>query len=385
MKISMPTNPQFPIGLTFDDVLLLPGYSDFSRADIRTTTQLTKKIMLEAPLVSSPMDTVTESELAIALAKAGGIGMIHRNLTVEEQAAQVGKVRGKKLLVGAAIGASKGFEERAEALIAADVSVIVIDSAHGFSSGIIDTLKYLKKTYPKLQIIAGNVATFDGAQALIDAGADGIRVGMGPGAICTTRIISGMGMPQLTAIMETSRAARAAGVPIIADGGIKYSGDIVKALAAGASTVMMGGFFASTQEAPGEKIALTPDQIPAQFKHLLKQKLKSYQFKTYRGMGSIGAMEHGAKIKSEDEFHGKSYYKDKILVAEGVEGLVPVKGIVEELVGQALGGVKSGFYYLGVKNVEQLWEEAQFIQITQASLTESHPHDLVITNAGKNY
>ncbi len=377
--------PNFPVTLTFDDVLLLPGYSDFSRQDIEISSQLTRSIRLQTPLVSSPMDTVTESELAIALAELGGIGFIHRNLTVDAQVVEVKKVLAKNLLVGAAIGASKGFEERAEALVAAGVSVILVDSAHGYATSIIETTKFLKRTYKDLQVIAGNVATYDGAKALIESGADSIRVGMGPSAICTTRIVSGMGVPQLTAIIETVRAGREAGVPIIADGGIKYSGDMVKALAAGAGTVMMGSFFASAVEAPGEKVELTPEQIPNQFKHLLKKKQSTYMFKSYRGMGSIGAMEHGAKIKSEDEFHGKSYYKDKVLVAEGVEGLVPVKGTVKEIVEQAIGGIKSGMYYLGVKTVEQLAKEAQFVQITQASLTESHPHDLVITNAGKNY
>ena len=374
----------FPMALTFDDVLLAPGYSDFSRQEIETSTKLTREITIKAPLVSAPMDTVTESELAIALAEMGGIGLIHRNLSIDNQVAEAKKVLAKGLLVGAAIGASTGFEERAEALISAGVPVIVVDSAHGYATSIIETVKFLKKNYANVQVIAGNVATYAGAKALAEAGADAIRVGMGPGAICTTRIVSGMGVPQLTAVMETVRAGREAGVPIIADGGIKYSGDMVKALAAGASTVMMGSFFASAAEAPGDKVELTPEQIPAQFRHLLKNKQETYLFKAYRGMGSIGAMEKGAAIKSEDEFHGKSY-KDRVLVAEGVEGLVPVKGTVRDLVDQAVGGIKSGMYYLGVKTIEQLAAEAQFIQITQASLTESHPHDLVITNAGKNY
>lgn len=377
--------PQFPVALTFDDVLLLPGFSDFSRQEIDTTTLLTRELKIKIPLVSSPMDTVTEHELAIALAELGGIGIIHRNLTVDDQAEQVRMVTQKNLIVGAAVGASKGFEERLEALVSAKVTVIVVDSAHGFATNIIETIKYIKKTYKDLQVIAGNVATYEGAKAMIEAGADGVRVGMGPGAICTTRIVSGMGMPQLAAIIETVRAGQESGVPIMADGGIKYSGDMVKALAAGASTVMMGSFFASAIESPGEKVELSPEQIPSQFKHLLKNKQTSYMFKSYRGMGSIGAMEHGAKIKSEDEFHGKSYYADKVLVAEGVEGLVPVKGSVKEIVDQAIGGIKSGMYYVGSKNLTQLVNEARFTQITHASLTESHPHDLMITNAGKNY
>jgi IMP dehydrogenase len=383
--LAQPQFSQFSLGLTFDDVLLVPGYSDFDRGTIDLTSPLTRELKLKTPLMSAPMDTVTEAELAIALAEQGGIGIIHRNLSIDDQVKQVKAVVKKKLLVGAAIGASKGFEDRASALVKAGLPVIVVDSAHGYAKSIIEAIKYLKKKYPDLQVIAGNVATYDGAQALIEAGADGLRVGMGPGAICTTRIVSGMGVPQLTAIFETARAGREAGVPVIADGGIKYSGDMVKALAAGASSVMMGSYFASATESPGDKVEMTADQIPAKFKHLLKDKKTSYWFKSYRGMGSIGAMEHGAKIKSEDEFHGKSYYKDKVLVAEGVEGLVPVKGSVKDLVDQAVGGIKSGLYYVGVKNVAELQAKAQFIQITQASLTESHPHDLMITNAGKNY
>lgn len=383
--VNKPEFPQFPYALTFDDVLLMPGYSDFSRSEINLSTKLTRQITVKTPLVSAPMDTVTGAELAIALAQQGGIGILHRNLTIEDQAAQVKQVHDAGHVVGAAIGTSAGFEERAAALVAAQVDVLVVDSAHGFAKNIIETVKFLKQTYPQLQVIAGNVATYDGAKALIEVGADAIRVGMGPGSICTTRIVSGMGVPQLTAIIETARAGREAGVPIIADGGIKHSGDIVKALAAGASTVMMGSFFASAHESPGEKVQLSPEQIPAKFKFLLRTKQDSYWFKTYRGMGSVAAMEQGAKIKSEDEFHGKSYYKDKVLVAEGVEGLVPIKGTVKEIMDQALGGITSGLYYLGVKTIEQLWKEARFIQITQASLIESHPHDLVITNAGKNY
>jgi IMP dehydrogenase len=331
------------------------------------------------------MDTVTEHELAIALAKAGGIGIIHRNLTVEEQANQVKKVKEQNMMVGAAIGASHGSEERAKALIEAGVDVIVIDSAHGYADYIIDMITTLKKKYPAVDIIAGNIATYDGAKALIKAGADGLRVGMGPGAICTTRVISGMGVPQITAIMETVRAANETGdIPVIADGGIQYSGDMVKAFAAGASTVMMGSFFASCVEAPGEKIELTPDQVPSRFKSIFRKGKTTYTFKSYRGMGSIAAMKKGTEIKSEEEFHGKSY-KDRVLVAEGVEGLVPVNGTVQGLVDQAVGGIRSGMYYVGAQSLPELAEKGKFIQITQASLTESHPHDILITDAGGNY
>lgn len=386
----------FPLGLTFDDVLLLPSFADFSRLDITLDTKLTKKITLKLPFVSSPMDTVTESALAIALAKLGGIGIIHRNLDISGQSLEVSKVKthsassGQELLVGAAIGGSAGFEERLAALATAGVDVIVVDSAHGFAKQIIDATKFIKQRYQDIQVIAGNIATYDGAKALIEAGADGLRVGMGPGAICTTRIISGMGVPQITAILETAKAARSSqsssgqGVPIIADGGIKFSGDIVKALAAGASTVMMGSFFACAKEAPGKTVSLTREQVPHRFQSIFQTGKKDYLFKEYRGMGSVGAMKKGAQIKSEDEFHGKDY-KDRILVAEGVEALVPVKGTVKELLDQAVGGIKSGMYYVGARSIPQLWEKAQFIQITQASLTESHPHSILITNPGENY
>lgn len=380
----MENKSSLPLGLTFDDVLLIPGLADFSRSDISLTTQLTKKISLSIPLVSSPMDTVTESQLAIALAELGGVGIIHRNLTVTGQAKEVATVKKKKLLVGAAVGASAGYEERVESLMKAGVDVVVVDSAHGYAKNVIDATSFIKKNYPTLQVIAGNIATFDGAKALIAAGADALRVGMGPGAICTTRIISGMGVPQITAIQDVARAARAKKIPVIADGGIKYSGDMIKALAVGASTVMLGGLFAQMEEAPGKIFELKREHVPSRFQSILNDKQKSYKFKEYRGMGSVGAMKQGAKIKSEDEYHGKSY-KDKVLVAEGVEGLVPVKGTVKMFVDQSLGGIKSGMYYVGAKTISELWEKAKLLQITQASLTESHPHDILITNPGENY
>ncbi|HEX8965129.1 MAG TPA: IMP dehydrogenase [Patescibacteria group bacterium] len=378
------TTPNFPLGLTFDDILLLPNYSDFSRADISLETKLSKNITLKIPLVSSPMDTVTESELAIALGKIGGFGFIHRNLTIEDQATEVAKVVKAGLPAGAAVGASKGFEERVKALVEAGASVLLVDSAHGYAKNVIETISFIKKTYPTVDVIGGSIATADGARALIKAGADGLRVGMGPGAICTTRIISGMGVPQITALLSIVPVAKEAGVPVIADGGIKYSGDMVKALAVGASSVMMGGFFAATREAPGKKVMLPKNQVPRRFQSIFQKDKEDYEFKEYRGMGSVGAMKKGAEIKSEDEFHGKTY-KDRVLVAEGVEGLVPVKGSVQDVVEQALGGIRSGLYYVGSKNFAELVEKVQFIHITQASLTESHPHDVLITNPGENY
>lgn len=375
------------VGLTFNDILLLPNYTDFSREKIDLSTKLTKRISLSIPFISSPMDTVTESKLAIALGKLGGIGIIHRNLPIEKQANEVRKVKkdtstGSALLVGAAIGANQGFEKRVQALMKAGVDVIVVDSAHGFAKSVIETLTSIKNNF-KIDVICGSVATHEGASALIRAGADCLRVGMGPGAICTTRVISGMGVPQITAITEVVRAAKKTNIPVIADGGIQYSGDIVKALAVGASTVMMGSFFATCEESPGKTTRFSESQVPSRFKSIFR-KHKTYMFKEYRGMGSVGAMERGAKIKSEGEFHGKSY-SDRVLVAEGVEGLVPVKGTVTELVEQAIGGIKSGMYYVGAKTIPDLWEKAKFIQITQSSLQESHPHDIFVTEPGKNY
>lgn len=369
------------LALTFDDVLLRPRYAGFSRSKIDVSTRLTKKIKLDIPLVSAPMDTVTEAKLAIALGKAGGLGFIHRNLSIANQAKQVEQVKHHSLVAGAAIGSSPGYEDRVKSLVAAGADILLVDSAHGFAKQVIGTLQAIKKKY-KIQVIAGNVATGEGARALIKAGADGLRVGMGPGAICTTRIISGMGMPQLSAIIEVSKAAAKAGVPVIADGGINYSGDVTKALAAGASTVMIGRLFAATTESAGKTILLKPSQVPKRFKSVING-AKTYKFKQYRGMGSIGAMKTGVKVSSEDEFHGKNYTND-VLIAEGVEGLVPVSGSVEQLVTQIIGGLKSGMYYTGSKSVEDL-HQAKFVRITQASLTESHPHDLFVTNAGGNY
>jgi IMP dehydrogenase len=380
LELNMEHN--LPLALTFDDVLLRPGYSGFDRKDITLTTNLTRNIVLEAPLVAAPMDTVAESQLAIALAKLGGIGFIHRNLKIEDQAAEVAKVKKENLLVGAAVGSSAGYEDRVKALVDAGVDVIIVDSAHGYAKKVIEATRHIKANY-KVDVIAGNVATAEGAEALIEAGADAIRVGMGPGAICTTRIISGMGVPQLTAIMDTAKVGRRHGVPIIADGGISRSGDMIKALAAGASTIMMGRLLAATEESPGKVVKLKPEHVPGRFQNILDGS-SEYTFKEYRGMGSIAAMKEGLKISSEDEFHGKDYQGD-VLVAEGVEGLVPCSGTVKQFVDQIIGGVHSGMYYVGARNIEELWGTAQFMQITHASLGESHPHDLFITNPGENY
>ncbi len=373
---------QLPLALTFNDVLLKPGYAGFNRAEIKLRTQLTRNIALDTPIVSAPMDTVTEHKLAIALAERGGMGFIHRNMTIADQATEVQKVKRKKLPVGAAVGSSAGYEARMEALVKAGVDVLLIDAAHGYAAKVIAATRYAKEHFD-VDVIAGSVATAEGAEALIEAGADALRVGMGPGAICSTRIISGMGVPQLTALFDTVSVARGHGVPVIADGGLMYSGDVVKALAAGASTVMFGRLFAATSEAPGKTVQLAPEHVPGRFQNILNG-AESYAFKEYRGMGSIGAMKRGIEVSSEDEFHGKSYQGDT-LIAEGVEGLVPINGTVGQLLDQLTGGMFSGMYYVGARTIPELWQTAQFMRITQASLAESHPHDLFITNPGENY
>ncbi|MGH7157604.1 MAG: IMP dehydrogenase [Candidatus Saccharimonadales bacterium] len=373
---------QFKIALTFDDVLLRPRYSGFLRSEIGLQTQLTPRIKLRTPFISAPMDTVTEHELAIALAEASGLGIIHRNLTVEAQAEEVRKVKVAGHQVGAAVGSQPGYEKRVAALVEAGADVIVVDSAHGFAKFVIDAVEYIKKNHD-VDVIAGNVATREGAEALIKAGADSLRVGMGPGAICSTRIVSGMGVPQLTAILETAAAAKGKKVSIIADGGISYSGDALKALAAGASAIMMGRLFAECEESPGAKHYLTPKEVPSRFKSVLNGSEK-YLFKEYRGMGSVAAMKKGLEISSEDEFHGKNYKSDT-LIAEGVEGLVPSSGTVQKLIAQMVGGMTSGMYYVGARNIQELWDTAEFMRITPASLQESHPHDLFVTNPGENY
>ena len=479
----------FGEGLTFDDVLLMPAYSQVLPRETSISTQLTKSITLNIPMLSAAMDTVTEAGLAIALAREGGLGILHKNMSIEEQAAQVRKVKrsesgliidpitllenatladalqlmkenkiggipivdaGKKLVgiltnrdlrfetnlkrkvsevmtsrnliiapegtdlkkaktilshhkieklpvvkkdgtliglityrdilqlqsypnavkdsygrlvVGAALGITPDLFERAYALQQVGVDVVGLDSAHGHSKGVIDALKGLKKKFKSLQVIAGNAGTAAGAKALADAGADAVKIGIGPGSICTTRIVAGTGVPQLTAIMEASNALKSKGIPVIADGGIRYTGDMVKALAAGANTVMMGSVFAGTEESPGETIIF-----------------EGRKFKQYRGMGSIGAMQQGS---------GDRYFQDvedgiKKLVPEGIEGRVPFKGNVAEIVHQYTGGLRAGMGYCGAKNIKEL-QNATFIKITNAGMKESHAHDVIITKESPNY
>ena len=473
-------------GITFDDVLLVPQYSEVTPNMIDLTTHLTKKIQLNIPMMSAGMDTVTEHRMAIAIARQGGIGIIHKNMSIEAQAEEVDKVKrseygvitdpfylypehtledanalmakfrisgvpiteGRKLvgiitnrdlkfeedfsrkirevmtsknlvtakegvtlaeakkilakarveklpivdddfnlkglitikdiekqikyplsakdeqgrlLCGAAVGITKNVMDRVTALVNAKVDCIVIDSAHGHSKNIITTLKEIKAAYPDLQVIVGNVATGEATKALIEAGADAVKIGIGPGSICTTRVVAGIGVPQVSAVMDCYEAAKPYGVPIIADGGIKYSGDMTKALAAGANVCMMGSMFAGCDEAPGEF-----------------ELYQGRKYKVYRGMGSIAAMENGSKDR---------YFQTeaKKLVPEGVEGRVAYKGTVEDTIFQLVGGIRSGMGYCGAKDIKTLQETGKFVKISAASLKESHPHDIQITKEAPNY
>ncbi|WP_416867942.1 MAG: IMP dehydrogenase [Imperialibacter sp.] len=475
--------------LTYDDVLLLPAYSEVLPRQTDTSTQLTRNIRLNVPLVSAAMDTVTEYSLAIAMALEGGLGFIHKNMSIEAQAEQVRKVKrsqsgmildpitldvnstvgdavtimrefkiggipvidgdrklvgiitnrdlrfqkkmnvpvkdvmttGKlitadvgidlaqaedilqefkieklpivdksgrlsglitykdilkkkdrpyackdefgRLRVGAAVGVTEDILERVDLLIKAGVDVISIDTAHGHSKGVIDTAKRVKKAYPDLDMIVGNIATGEAAKALVDAGADAVKVGVGPGSICTTRIIAGVGVPQLSAVVESAEAIKGSGVPVIADGGVRFSGDLVKAIAGGASSIMIGSLLAGTEEAPGEIIIY-----------------EGRKFKTYRGMGSVEAMESGSK----DRYFQDAEDDVKKLVPEGIVGRVPFKGLVSEVLYQLVGGLKAGMGYCGAAGIEDL-QKAQFVKITAAGVRESHPHDIAVTREAPNY
>ena len=479
--------------LTFDDVLLVPAYSQVLPKDTSLSTQFTRKLRLNLPLISAAMDTVTESRLAIAIAQEGGIGIVHKNLTPQEQAAQVLKVKryesgvlrdpvfitpdtkvravmalsdelgvsgfpvvdgGKvvgivtgrdmrfemrydqpvseimtprerlitvpegttpeeakallnkyklerllvvndafelkglitvkditkqlnfplaardasgRLLVGAAVGVGEGTEERVEALALAGVDAIVVDTAHGHSQGVIDRVRWVKKNYPHIEVIGGNIATGAAALALAEAGADAVKVGIGPGSICTTRIVAGVGVPQVMAIDNVATALQGTGVPLIADGGIRYSGDIAKAIAAGANTVMMGGMFAGTEEAPGEVILF-----------------QGRSYKSYRGMGSIGAMQQGSADRYFQESSTGNPNADK-LVPEGIEGRVPYKGSVVAILYQMAGGLRASMGYCGCPTIEDMRNKAEFVEITTAGIRESHVHDVQITKEAPNY
>lgn len=350
-------------GLTFDDILLLPNYVDFKRQEVSLTTHLHPKITLSLPIISSPMDTVTETAMAIAMARAGGLGIIHRNLSIARHVEVITAVKKQNLLVGAAVGTGQDFTNRVSALVKAKADIIVVDSAHGHSKFVIEAVLYLKKHFPKTIVMAGNVATYEGAKSLIKAGADILRVGMGPGSICTTRIVTGMGVPQITAILEVVRAARKTGVAVVADGGIRQIGDIAKALACGASAVMLGSLLACFDESAGKTIALN-----------------GKKYKEYRGMGSLSAMKEGGA-----ERYGQSKNNNNKLIAEGVEGLVLYKGKVADYLYQIEGSLKSAFYYLGAKNIFDFWKKSRFIKVSRAGVLESHPHDIIISNPGENY
>lgn len=345
---------QFRLGLTYDDVLLVPKRSSLiSRKLVDTSTFLTPKLKLQIPIISANMDTVTESEMAIAMAKLGGIGIIHRFMSIENQVKEVEKVKKEgNFLVGAAVGVKNGFLERTEKLIKAGTDVIVVDIAHGHSDHAIQAVKDIKKKFPQTNLIAGNVATKKGTLDLIKAGADAIKVGVGPGSLCTTRIVTGCGVPQLTAVLEAVSVVKKYHIPIIADGGIKISGDITKALAAGASTVMIGSLLAGCQEAPGTIVTQ-----------------KGQKYKLIRGMASLKANIE----KNRHEGNGNGLFD---YVAEGVEARVLCNGPVEEVVNQLIGGLRSGMSYCGAENIKKLQKQAEFIQITNASLRESHPHDV---------
>ena len=349
-------------GLTFDDVLLVPAWSEVLPREVSLKSKFTRNISVELPIVSAAMDTVTEAPMATALAKEGGIGVIHKNKSIEDQAAQVALVHGQGLMVAAALGITGDVLERAAAVREAGASAVVLDSAHGHSRGVIKALHKVKAAYPDLDVVVGNVATAEATKCLIENGADAVKVGIGPGSICTTRVVAGVGVPQLTAIFDCAKAAEGSGVPIIADGGLRYSGDLVKAFAAGADCVMCGSMFAGTAEAPGE--------IFEDFKNGKK-------FKIYRGMGSIDAMEAGSK----DRYFQTGAMK---LVPEGIVGRVPYKGPVGDVIYQLVGGLRSGMGYCGAQNLEAL-RKASFVRITSNGVVENHPHDLTIAKPAPNY
>lgn len=368
-------------GLTFDDVLLIPAESHVLPNEVKLDTKLAPNLQLHIPLISAGMDTVTEGNMAIAMAENGGLGVIHKNLSIEVQVEEVKKAKGKtvdpnlphpavddqgRLLAAAAVGVTSDTFERAESLLEAGADAIVIDTAHGHSAGVLRKIKEIREHFPNATLIAGNVATGEGTAALFDAGVDVVKVGIGPGSICTTRIVAGVGVPQITAIYDAASVAQKYGKKIIADGGIKYSGDVVKALAAGGNAVMLGSMFSGTTEAPGTIFTN-----------------EGKQFKSYRGMGSVGAMsqQHGS---SDRYFQGGVNEANK-LVPEGVEALVPYKDDVSNIIYQIDGGLRAGMGYVGAGTIKELIENSQFVQITNAGLRESHPHDVQMAKEAPNY
>ena len=350
--------------LTFDDILLLPQYSDVLPSETDISISFTKRIFLKAPFLSAAMDTVTESKMAIAIAEAGGIGVIHRNLDIKNQSKEVIKVKKKKLFVGAAVGTNNEDLDRAKSLIANGCDLIVVDTAHGHSKKVLNTLEKLKKTNKKIPICVGNIATGKAAIKLYNSGADIIKVGIGPGSICTTRMVAGVGVPQISAIMEVKKALKNKNIKIISDGGIKFSGDIAKAFAAGADAIMMGSIFAGTDESPGKKF-----------------KIKGKIYKVYRGMGSIGAMSSG----SANRYFQKKFKDKSKFVPEGVEGRVEYKGNVSKIIYQLKGGLRSSMGYIGARKLSQISKNAKFIKITKAGFYESMVHSVEMTQKNINF
>ncbi len=366
-------------GYTFDDVLLVPAYSQVVPAKVKLHTQLTPKIKLNIPICAAAMDTVCEEKMALALAKLGGIGFIHKNMTIEDQALMITNIKKLKVdpqesmaaiddkgryLVGAAVGVSEQTLERVAALVKAEVDIISVDSAHGHSKGVIDAVRAIRQEYPNLDIIGGNIVTAQAAIDLVYAGASVVKVGVGPGSICTTRVVAGVGVPQLTAVNDVFQVAKTYKIGVIADGGIKLSGDIVKALAAGSDCVMLGGLLAGCDEAPGDIIMIN-----------------ERKYKSYVGMGSLSAMQRGS---SDRYFQGGKKELSK-LVPEGIEAMVPYKGSVIDVVYQMMGGLRSGMGYCGCETVSDLKDKAQFVSISNAGLKESHPHDVENIQEAPNY
>lgn len=370
------------LGLTFDDVLLVPAASNILPNDVDLSVELTPTLKLNIPVLSAAMDTVTEARLAIRMAQLGGIGVIHKNMLIEQQVAEVKKVKAAaieygtfpnaatdengQLIVAGAAGITSDTIKRIAALVEAGANAIVLDSAHGHSEGVLRKIREVRAAFPAVNIIAGNVATTEGTRALYEAGVDVVKVGIGPGSICTTRVVAGVGVPQLTAVLDSAEVAREMGKTIIADGGLKYSGDIVKALAAGGNAVMLGSMLAGTAEAPGE---------------VFTDETTGEQFKSYRGMGSIAAMENGSKDRY---FQGEVNEANK-MVPEGIEGNTAYKGLLDDVIFQIIGGLRSGMGYTGSHSIAELIESARFVQITNAGLIESHPHDVQIAKAAPNY
>ena len=350
--------------LTFDDVLLLPRYSNILPSETDIFLQLTKKITLRTPFLTSAMDTVTESRMAIAIAQSGGMGIVHRNLSIAKQSNEISKVKKKKLYVGAAIGTNKEDLDRVRNLISNGTDLIVIDTAHGHSEKVLKMLSKIKKITKTVPVCVGNIATGEAAKRLYNSGADIIKVGIGPGSICTTRMVAGIGVPQISAIMNVKKALEKKKIKIISDGGIKFSGDIAKALAAGADAIMMGSIFAGTDESPGKKF-----------------KIKGKTYKNYRGMGSIGAMSAG----SANRYFQKNFKDKSRFVPEGVEGRVEYKGKVSKIIYQLQGGLRSSMGYIGAKNLREINKKAKFIKITKAGFYESMVHSVEMTQKTINY